>query len=346
MNARLFFLVALFVGIAPLARAQAQANAPSGSQAPVARELRFWLDPEAVAFGAPFTLAIEWVRSDDERVSLPEAMPENDGVRIAARPRRQVVEEPSLDPGPGLVRERLFISYLAVDYESVKTPEVVLKTNRGEALEIPSLPVKVAMPPGMNRDAGPEPDLNMADTRGAVVYRIRDLRPWIPLSSLLGAALGLVGLSLFERRRRLPELPTRPQEREVATEPLHRVFLARLDALLARDLLQRGAVDAFTTELMNQILRPYLELRFAVPAEKRTTRELIEVLVADPAAGLDLGAMEGLLADADLVKYARAQITPVQCHGMAQRVRRLIEESADDSKRMPVSASESSGGLG
>jgi hypothetical protein len=44
--------------------------------------------------------------------------------------------------------------------------------------------------------------------------------------------------------------------------------------------------------------------------------------------GLDVKLVETLLADADLVKFARAAIAPDQAHGMATRVRALIEATA------------------
>ena len=66
-----------------------------------------------------------------------------------------------------------------------------------------------------------------------------------------------------------------------------------------------------------------------VSAGKRTTSELIEDLLAVSAPGLDLDVVRGLLDDADLVKFARADLASDVAHGMAGRVRALIEATAE-----------------
>jgi hypothetical protein len=48
--------------------------------------------------------------------------------------------------------------------------------------------------------------------------------------------------------------------------------------------------------------------------------------------GLDVILVESLLADADLVKFAKASIATEQAHGMATRVRALVESTASIAK--------------
>jgi hypothetical protein len=90
-------------------------------------------------------------------------------------------------------------------------------------------------------------------------------------------------------------------------------------------LLQRGETGVFVERLMDEVLRDYIAARFALPAGARTTRELVKELLGVAVLGLDVGLIEGLLADADLVKFAKASIPAERANAMASRVRALVD---------------------
>ncbi|HEY1100799.1 MAG TPA: hypothetical protein VGF99_17800, partial [Myxococcota bacterium] len=63
-------------------------------------------------------------------------------------------------------------------------------------------------------------------------------------------------------------------------------------------------------------------------AGTRTTKEIVTDLLSIAVVGLDIGLVEQIGRDADLVKFARAQLASEQAHGMAARVRALIVATA------------------
>ena len=174
--------------------------------------------------------------------------------------------------------------------------------------------------------------------RFSIAYPVPDARPWIALSALLSAGLLYAAVRAAARRRRLvvakaPPVPIAPPR------PAHEVALERLEALLATGMLARGETGVFVERLMDEVLRDYLTARFGLSAGTRTTRELVKDLLGISWPGLDVVLVESLLADADLVKFAKAAISAERAHAMATRVRALIEAT-----RSAPSATSTGGG--
>ena len=143
--------------------------------------------------------------------------------------------------------------------------------------------------------------------RGHIAYPVPDARPWIGLSALASAGLStrpsapsrvdVVGA---------PIVPLEPPAVLAPPRPAHEVALERLEALLASGLLARNETGVFVERLMDEVLRDYLTARFALSAGTRTTRELVKDLLGVSLPGLDVALVESLLADTDLVKFAKA----------------------------------------
>jgi hypothetical protein len=279
-------------------------------------DLKTAVSPETVALGGAFTLTVVVERAEGDRLAL-EAEPNSEKVRAAGRVER-VVERVA----EGRVKETLRFPFLALDYEDVKTPSIQLRAPDGERVEIPPLAVKV-------EDALVEPTTEpQAELVPDAAARLAwfagwDRRPFIALGVLLMGLLGmLIGWLWSKRTPRVAPVPAAPAPPPV---PIDVRALARLDALLAEGLLAKGEVPVFTGRLMDEVLRFYLEGRFDIPAERSTTRELAEELLAVGHSALDSDLVRSILESADLVKFARADLQASAAQKMAGQVRALVE---------------------
>ena len=305
------------------------------------------IEPDPVEFGETFNLVIEVKHHPELQVDLPTKVPEKAAlpqvgkIRRVTKPPKATMNESAApkqvsgaDPSAPLVT-RFTIPFLALGLEDLKTPAMILRIQSGEPVEIPELPVPVRSdsPEGSPGTAG-GPNINPASPKpaetgalrleqapGPIVFSVFDERPlWLLLAVFLAAVVHWVYRKLSGRKFELPSkaAPSPPQR------PPHEVALERLDALLAEGLLARAEINVFVTRLMDEVLRDFLEARFAVAAGRRTTRELMVSLLDTSALGLDVGGTRAVLEQADLVKFARATLAADAAHKMAERVRALI----------------------
>jgi hypothetical protein len=284
------------------------------------------IEPHPVTFAEPFALVVEIVRSRGLAITLPGSLPEKPALRRAGAVRRTVddIQPPAGGAAPvsALVTERISIPFLALDTEKLETPAFTLTDARGETHEIPSLPV--TLEDDAPSDAGVD-ETAFAAARTHHVYTVTD---WRPLASLavVGTGGAFFALTSFLLRRRRLFLPARPVEKAPVEKrpPADELALARLDALLGERLLARGEIPRFVERLMNEVLRAYLEERFAVPVSRETTREVAAELLRLSVPGLDLTLLRDILEAADLVKFARADVAAESAHEMAAKVRALV----------------------
>jgi len=107
----------------------------------------------------------------------------------------------------------------------------------------------------------------------------------------------------------------RIRERIVPRLPAHEIAYRKLEKLLARGLIEQKLYREFTAEVAD-ILRQYVEDRFALKAPERTTEEfLIEAGMGLPVDREHKEILKQFLIHCDLVKFA------------------ALEPSADDVKR-------------
>jgi hypothetical protein len=146
------------------------------------------------------------------------------------------------------------------------------------------------------------------DTTG----EIRDVKPPlaipIPIEELLlyvaiVLVLGVVGYLGYRWWRRRKQAPAGGVE-EAPRKPAHVLALEELGALKEKRLWQQGMVKQYYSEV-TEILRRYVENRYAQPALEETTDEILQGLRAQDLPPDLLESCEGLLRRADLVKFAR-----------------------------------------
>jgi hypothetical protein len=181
-------------------------------------------------------------------------------------------------------------TWTVVPLDAGDAPFVARWTLDGAPVESPPVRLAAAAPPL-------PPDADIADIKGPLAAG-RAWWPWL-LAALLGAAA-------WEAWRRLRRRPGEGPAPEPAAPPVPpEVAAARaLAELAASGLWERGEHAAYYLRLTD-VLREYLEARYAAPATAMTSVEVARLL-KDKRPDLRLAAStRELLQRADLVKFAR-----------------------------------------
>lgn len=142
--------------------------------------------------------------------------------------------------------------------------------------------------------------------------------PWLGA----GLALALAGIALsvvFWRLR------ARGKNRSA-----YEIALARLAELEARPRPGAEAMDSFFVEI-SDLVRRYLEDRFALHAPELTTEEFLEVASSSPDLTLDdRRFLQNFLGNADQVKFARLVPAEDEVETVLSAVRSFLQQTASD----------------
>jgi hypothetical protein len=145
------------------------------------------------------------------------------------------------------------------------------------------------------------------------------------LWAAIAAAILLLLLLLWwlrRRRRTAPALVVDPYERA------EREF-KRIEALALVDAGERGRYVA----LMVEVLRDYLAARYAAGQLSHTSTELVVALRGESALPQD--RLARLLAETDLIKFARRTVTPPQARELGREARAIVEHEHAASQPAP-----------
>ena len=302
--------------------------APSQDFALFARQ-----EPSVAEFGKPFDFVIEVQHTSKYQIQFPETFPQQDNLRALGR-FSHTENTTGLDAGVGLIKETWRITLIPLDIEKIDTPVIEAATNLEEPLIIDPMAIVLKTVPPPKKDE--EKKDGFESNAGPFVFFVPDDRIYVLGSS---AAIALILLLIFlyvMAKRQLPVAPqpTREELPQAPVIPPHVTALQRLEALMARGLLEKGEVKTFVTYLMNDVLRSYLEARYDFPAEKRTTRELVADLLKISDAGLNVQLMKDILETTDLVKFANANIEPQNAHTFANQVKTLILQTKQNTQEV------------
>ncbi|RKY07210.1 MAG: hypothetical protein DRP66_07220 [Planctomycetota bacterium] len=147
----------------------------------------------------------------------------------------------------------------------------------------------------------------------------------------LGAfgVIAAVGSWLYLRRKRAVELVK-------IFKPAHEIAYDRLRGLVAEDLVKKGRIKEFYERISN-ILRHYIEHRFHLRAPERTTEEfLVELATAEVLGAADKSDLGEFLKFSDLVKFAKHNPTTEQIQRTFDLVKKFIEKTKSDEKKIDV----------
>jgi hypothetical protein len=145
--------------------------------------------------------------------------------------------------------------------------------------------------------------------------------PWVWVLWSLGGIGGAVVLFLGFRQWR------KSRRRAVPTLTPRQWAVRELERVLGLNLPARGEVERFHTMLSN-VVRRYLEKRFALPARRQTTPEFLQTMQNSPQLSADQQALvRDFLERCDLAKFANAHATAQECAVAADMVAKFLEES-------------------
>jgi hypothetical protein len=172
-------------------------------------------------------------------------------------------------------------------------------------------------------------DLTIKDIKAPLVFPL----PWrrfAPYALIpLGIAALVAAVISFARQRRKRE------EEASAPRPAHELALEALAELEAKNLLAAGEIEQYYTRL-SYILRKYLAMRFLFYALEYTTAETLEALKRKDLSHADFERVRGLLAEADLVKFARFQ-PGIEDRGSALlRAREIVRNTMEKPELSPA----------
>ncbi|MGA9523708.1 MAG: DUF4381 family protein [Myxococcaceae bacterium] len=201
------------------------------------------------------------------------------------------------------------------------------------ARTLPPFEFDVTSAQGVARFTAPEAPVEIvatlppdADEKGT---QLHDIRPpeavavpsyavlWAALAALAVAALAYLLLRWW-RNRPKTTAPTAP------VLPLDVRTRNALAALAAEDLPGKGEVKAFYSRL-SEIVRGYVGDRFGVEALECTTTELLDSLRDLNAPELPREGLASFLQEADLVKFAKAQMSAESCHHAMAFAHQLLD---------------------
>ena len=157
---------------------------------------------------------------------------------------------------------------------------------------------------------------------------IRELEPrpvsaW-PLLALASALLAAAGLYRRSRRKLATGVVMEEPEPQPAVAPgAYDAAVERLNRVEAEPWLQHGEV-ARHYDAVAQILRQYLEEAHDVGALERTTAELLWAIPPHLGRGGLRDQCHQVLAEADLVKFAKVRPTIAAANSFLARARRLL----------------------
>lgn len=164
---------------------------------------------------------------------------------------------------------------------------------------------------------------------------VQDIRPpweipfnWRPV--VIGVSLGLLILLLmvglffyFKKKKRGESILPRKIE---PPRPPHEIAYKELESLGASDLLERGEVKLYYSEI-SDIIRRYVEGRYEIVALELTTRQLLDGLRAVQIDEDIIIIFRNFLQECDLVKFAKMVPSAEGNEGIMKMAVRIVDET-------------------
>lgn len=285
-------------------------DAPPDAQAvPTARAV----EAPAIEVNAPtFTTGVGQAVTMTVAVTLPSG-----AQLVTAAPARNAFVE---TVKPTVVEDESATLHVAVFRPGtyVFTVDVVWLDAEGQQHRHASAPLSLQVQSSIAADADPS-----LSAPGAFVL-LRSKNIWL-MGMTAGALVALLvaaGVLAFRRRKRLPAVEEPPPP----ARPAWIVALEEIRRLQADDLLAQEEHLAFHMRL-SEILRQWLEGRFQISALEMTTEEIrLQLDARRLDAGLWIDAIEQILADTDVVKFARFAPPVTGSRHLLEQLEALIRE--------------------
>ncbi len=306
----------------------AGAAAPAAAQElPAPPSLRVAVDTTTTTVGGRLHLTVTVEHAPDATVQWPD----------------------SLDLAPFEVLGAVVNPTAMADGRATTTAVLTLATFELGELEIPSFTVGVASSGGVTELVTDPFGIAVVSVGLDEGQDIRGIRG--PLSiprSLLVIGLWLLALVLaagggwwLARRSR-----QRPTDEGPVTEgpprPAHEVAYEELEWLESSGLLGQGRIKEYHIEV-SDIIRRYLEGRYAIRAPEMTSREVLERLKDTDVAWDVHDRFAAFLEHCDLVKFAKHRPSPTACALIVPDARALVDATLPPPEPEPEEEGEEEG---
>ena len=252
-------------------------------------------------------------------------------VAVEHAPDAAVQWPDSLDLAPFEVLGAVVSPTTVADGRATTTAVLTLTAFELGELEIPGFTVGVASPTGVSElvtDPFGIAVVSVGLDEGQDIRAIRGPlsipRSWLVIGLwILALALAAAGGWWLARRAR-----RRTTDKELVSEgpprPAHEIAYEQLDWLETSGLLGQGRVKEYHIEV-SDIIRRYLEGRYAIRALEMTSREVLKSL-EDAGVSWDVHDLfTAFLEHCDLVKFAKHRPSPTACNLIVPDARALVD---------------------
>lgn len=312
-NRDLVVVTLLYAALARPTAAQAPAQQPPADRVQIGTTT----SADTVTVGDPFRIAVRVRAPIGSRIEFP-AGPDSTATVQLLDP---MTPEDRSDPGAVDQTATYRVAAWDVDSQRVALGELVVRAPAGvERYTLEEIVFVRSVLPADSTERVPKPP--------RPIFEAPATPPWLWWLLALAAALLLLLLWWWMRRRRRPAVVAPEDAYARAREEFERV--ERLGLIEAGE---RGRYVALVVE----VLRDYLQARHPEARLSHTSTELLLALRRQRTVPLErLGA---ILAEADLIKFARRAVTPDRARQLGAEARGIVE-SVEEAVRRAAAAEE------
>jgi hypothetical protein len=311
-------LLTLFLSLFP---------SPILAQSPPDANVEFFIKSpkdKAITVGDQITLRLEVTHPLDSRVVLPQVEKQWQAFEVIDQTAPKVV-----DNGDGTATTSKDIVVTLFQPGQYETPDLVVTHRKPdgsiEELATPIIPIQVT--------SVLTEDLALRDLKSQAELPVPPLWPWVLaglwLATVLAVLLTLAGWWFYRRwqRRAVPaELAAAPT---IDTRPPEVIAHTELDRIEALDLPAQHRIKEHYI-LVAACLRHYIEGRYEIPAPEQTTGELRDAFRKSEIPMRNVSGFMSLLAESDLVKFARYIPQPADIYGLINKARAIVDATTPE----------------
>jgi hypothetical protein len=282
------------------------------------------VDPDTVHIGDVITYTLTVTHAPE--VTFQAAPPGTNLGEFEVRDY-QVMPQEELEDGQLQSKIRLLLATFQTGELDIPGVEIVSVDSSGQidTLRTSGMTIAVA-------SLNPDQKGDIKDIKPPV--KLPGARPF--LSWLIGGLILLTvatALFLYLRKRRLRQALS-TIEYQGPPRPAHEIALEELDRIASLNLIQRGLIKQFYTEISEAIKR-YIGRRYRIQTMELTTAELVSAMEEASVPEEHMEAFNPFFQECDLVKFAKHIPTPDRMDGALEEARQLVLSTREEPVVIP-----------